>query len=297
MQQTILFNGYSKTEDDAILQTLKDVGLKAGADLDRIRFEISTTMVDLCEGAFVPGAVAYASTKKEQLDNFIAALQDVRQTYEALGERYQWHLDDQLGPPGHRLNLLEELDSALTAAQLAAKKPNPHVHIQEDGTPRNHAMRLAVTSLLAIFERATGIKPTIYSDQYAEEGYNGTFYKFAVACLAPVDLVARKRLSSSILSEYKKWNRVITASDLDKDKVTIVPIQSVEYREEKWTLRFDELEGCLPLDESNFGAICGLYRDDLDEWMGQKIALCVDHSGSIHILAPILKSTKSPPAT
>ncbi|TKB77285.1 MAG: hypothetical protein E8D42_14290 [Nitrospira sp.] len=296
MQLTNHFDGYTKEQEKAIYQALKEAGLKADADWDRILFVISTTMVDLCEGASVPGAVAYVSTKKEQLDDFIAALGNVRQTYEELGERYQWHLDDQLGPPGHRLNLLEALDSALTAAQLAATKPNPHVHIQETGTARNHAMRLAVTSLLAIFEKTTGIKPTVYFNQHAADGYNGSCYKFIVACLAPVRLVARKQLGSNILSEYKKWNRAITASDLDKDKVTIVTMQSVEYREEKWTLRFDELEGCLPLDKSNFGAICGLYRGDLDEWMGQKIALCVDHSGSIQILAPIRKSTKSPPA-
>lgn len=112
------------------------------------------------------------------------------------------------------------LDVALTAVRHAKNRPvNPMItDMQKQGTPRNRAIRLAVWKLLEIFERETGIRPTVYKNQpskvgdagthkYAEVIYTGTFLPFAVACLSPTNLVPPESLNSAILAAYTEWNR------------------------------------------------------------------------------------------
>lgn len=111
------------------------------------------------------------------------------------------------------------LDVALTAVRHAKNRPVNRMitDMQEKGTPKNRAIRLAVWKLLEIFERETGIRPTVHKNQpskvgdagthkYAEVSYSGTFYPFAVACLSPANLVPPESLNSAILAAYTEWN-------------------------------------------------------------------------------------------
>lgn len=72
------------------------------------------------------------------------------------------------------LTFREHVAGALAAVRLAAEQPNPHIHVQEIGPPKNHAVKLVVAALLEIFESATGIEPTVYTSEHTEGGYELT---------------------------------------------------------------------------------------------------------------------------
>lgn len=200
------FDGFTKQEEKAIHQALIEANLKRGADWPkRILPDITTVMIDLCEGDSVPGAVAFRATEQRELQARCERLKAEIQAYEQMGERQQWHLDSQLGVGGC---FRDVLNIALSAARLAGEKPNPHVHYQGNGAPKNRVMHLAVSALLEKFEKATGIRPKLYATAHNKDGYDGNFYKFAVACLAPMRLIPAKSLGSAILAEYKEWKRV-----------------------------------------------------------------------------------------
>ena len=74
------------------------------------------------------------------------------------------------------------------------------------GAPKNYVIRRAVSALLDIFERATGVLPSLtYSSHHTKTAYGGDFYPFAVASLTPIHLIPPKQLGSAILAGYKEW--------------------------------------------------------------------------------------------
>jgi len=209
------FDGYTKQQAKAIHQALKDANLKQNADWrGRILPDITTLTVDLCEGNAHPDSLMYTGEVKRRFAVLKTRLEAAVQAYEQLGERLQWHLDDQCQiwdiassgeewaalvskqtgqhicptPITGRYSFRQLLDSALSAVRLAAEQPNPHIYLQTTGAPKNHVTRLAVNALMDIFEKATGIEPKVNYNYHTktEDPYDGTFYKFAVACLAPV---------------------------------------------------------------------------------------------------------------
>lgn len=112
------------------------------------------------------------------------------------------------------------LDVALTAVRHAKNRPVNRMitDTQKMGAPKNRAIRLAVWKLLEIFERETGVRPTVQvkqaskvedasTEEYAKVIYTGTFLPFAVACLSPANLVPPQSLNSAILAAYTEWNR------------------------------------------------------------------------------------------
>jgi hypothetical protein len=112
------------------------------------------------------------------------------------------------------------LDVALAAVRHAKNRPVNRMitDTQKMGAPKNRAIRLAVWKLLELFERETGVRPTVQAKQaskvqdasteeYAKVLYTGTFLPFAVACLSPANLVPPQSLNSAILAAYTEWNR------------------------------------------------------------------------------------------
>ena len=109
------FTAFTRQEQKEIRQALSEQHLKQNADWrGRILPDITTVMMDLYEGDSVPGNVAYPATEKRKLKAFNKRLEAAVQAYEQLGERLQWHLDDQLGR-GQRLNLSKALDAVRLA--------------------------------------------------------------------------------------------------------------------------------------------------------------------------------------
>ena len=169
--------------------------------------------------------VLYASDADRRFTNFVKALDATVQAHHALGEALQWHVDNQLpSVPLLRDASWEEwrttvrcllssdqfsgaLNAVRIATDLAAKQHNPYVTIQKTGAPKDYKVRGVVNELLSIFEAATGIRPKVYATHHTDDGYAGNFYKFAVACLAPIHLVPPKQLGSAIHVAYKEWNR------------------------------------------------------------------------------------------
>lgn len=45
--------------------------------------------------------------------------------------------------------------------------------------------------------------------------------------------------------------------------------------DKKWVLTFDEIEKGLALNATNGKTICKLYGDEMDDWLGKRIALYV----------------------
>lgn len=123
-------------------------------------------------------------------------------------------------PPDQRPYALGRLlDHALAAVRQALERPiHPMIaYVQKNGAPKNHAIRLIIRDLLNIFERATGIKPTVYVSNYDKKNnadptvkdeknkkYDGTAYEFLLACLAPV--FPAQELGSTILTAYNECN-------------------------------------------------------------------------------------------
>jgi hypothetical protein len=64
----------------------------------------------------------------------------------------------------------EVLEKALAAVRLAQERPihSMIAYVQKQGAPTNHAIRLIVTELLDIFEKATGIEPKVNYSQHAK---------------------------------------------------------------------------------------------------------------------------------
>lgn len=112
------------------------------------------------------------------------------------------------------------LDVALAAVRQAQTRPiNPMIaRVQKTGAPMERAFKLAVWKLLEIFERDTGVQPTVHKnqdskvdnvgfDKYTNLIYGGTFLPFAVTCLSPANLMPPESLNSSILAAYTEWNQ------------------------------------------------------------------------------------------
>lgn len=192
---------FTDKQANAIRRALKDAGLKPDADWEhRILPDITTVLVDLLEGNTSALAVVYPSTKTRQLTILRAALAKAKQAYGQLSEGDKWFLDDLSSPRRY----LDTLNDTCLPVERATKESNPHVRVQPKGAPKNLAMRLMVTRLMEIFESATGEPAKVYSSQHAADGYDGNFYKFAVACLGPLGLVPRKTLGSAILAAYRE---------------------------------------------------------------------------------------------
>ncbi|MBX3305643.1 MAG: hypothetical protein KF751_06250 [Nitrospira sp.] len=112
------------------------------------------------------------------------------------------------------------LDVALAAVRYAKNRPvNPMVaRVQKTGAPMDRAFKLAVWKLLEIFERDTGVPPTVHknqsrkvrdagTDKYTRVIFGGNFLPFAVACLSPANLILQRPLNSSIWAAYTEWNQ------------------------------------------------------------------------------------------
>jgi hypothetical protein len=174
----------------------------------RILPDITMLISDVCEGHAHPDTVLFPGTIQRRLTAFRRSLEAVCKAYEGLGERVQWHFNNQFSPRDDG-KFLQLMQGVLVAVSHAQERPvHPMIaSVQEQGAPKNHAMRLIVMGLLEIFERVTGVKPTVYASQHTKDGYAGTFYPFAVACLAAMGLVPRKQLGSAIRAVYKEWSR------------------------------------------------------------------------------------------
>lgn len=226
MQQTNLFNGYTKQEENAIYQTVKPL-LKDDADWDRFLFDISTTMVDLCEGNSHQDSLLYMSKVEERYSKLI-------QAYEKLGERLQWDLDDVLGCrlpdvvkgrisalSGHTTDdqsrtewedwaaLVEQETGEhidLPAVSSPQTEPLRHFNVQKDGRWKNHTIRLAGKRLMEIFKMSTEMKPVVSWKYTSDDPYEGKFYRFGLACLAPVFPDSAAQLGSPLRTIYREAN-------------------------------------------------------------------------------------------
>ncbi len=250
--------GFTLQEEDACWAALNAAGLKPGANEKKIRFEIVTCIVDLTEGPVRPGTVLYVGTMQNTLEGIEKAFKAAAKLYDPSDEALKMHLDDQMPTTeesrtecetqqgdewtglAHERTVTTEfststvmdaadqrpyafgrlLDVALTAVRHAKNRPvNPMItDTQKMGRAKHRAIRLAVWKLLEIFERETGIEPTVHRNprskvgdagthKYAEVIYGGTFLPFAVACLSPANLVPPQSLNSAILSAYTEWNQ------------------------------------------------------------------------------------------
>lgn len=152
----------------------------------------------------------YQGEARRRLQVFINALDATREAYIALGGHLEWNLDEAV-PQAPFARYVDELDTlsscqfpfAVDAIRQAALQVMKTVSGPKTGYPKKEVIRTAVRELLDIFERATGVPPTIYCSPY--DGYRGSAYAFVEACLAPWCLVPRKRLGSPILVAYREW--------------------------------------------------------------------------------------------
>src|SRR6185295_2071572 len=143
----------------------------------------------------------------------------VLKAYDQLSEPEQFHLerqgydylaalDDETAPRGRSTIV------ALMQTVRQARRPfdAPYTHEQKKGAPMNYTMVLLVRHLLYVFERVTGIVPTVYFDSHAEEDHNGNAYPFVLTCLAPLKLVTRESLPPAILAVYKQAKQGMQAT-------------------------------------------------------------------------------------
>jgi hypothetical protein len=249
------FTGYTKQQEKAIRQALIDAHLKRDADWPDILSDITALLHTVCEGHSHPDTVLYPGDMKRRLQATLTGLEATANAYDQLGDRLQAHIEaqkqiperchdceyrqwkdwaaivsEQTGtkigdpplpandPPDQRPYALGRLlDHALAAVRQALERPiHPLLaYVQNDGAPKNYALRLIVSELLEIFERATGIKPTVYASAYQTNKkncdntkvnveYHGTFFPFAIACLTPA--FPAQELGSTILTAYKECN-------------------------------------------------------------------------------------------
>lgn len=230
MKQTTLFNGYTKQEENAIYQTVKPL-VKVDADWEGILFEINTLVVDVCEGHSHPESLMYLSQVEDRYSDLIEA-------YEKLGELLRWDLDDALGRrlPDVLVTRMSALAGQTTNNQvsleweewaaLVEKETGEHIDLSDvdipltqqlhhlnvqkgkrGGRTKNYVMRLLVRDLMDIFENATGTEPIIYQSNDGR-GYAGSFYPFAVACLAPAFPETTSQLGSPILTAYRELKTI-----------------------------------------------------------------------------------------
>lgn len=222
MAKPFTFNGYTKPQAAAIHQALKPL-LLPGSSWPRLLKAIANAMHEAYQEIADP--VVYAGEAARRLTTLATALEAAEQAHQQLGEKLQWHLDNQLpNVPLVRDGYSDEwrttvrcllssdqfpgaLNAVRQAVDLAAKQQSPFGPTPTTGTPKNYVMRWAVRELLHIFEAATGIPPTVSATSHTNAGYAGKFYPFAVACLAPMRLVPAKTLGSNILTAYREWRR------------------------------------------------------------------------------------------
>lgn len=112
------------------------------------------------------------------------------------------------------------LESLAEATNQCAVSLNYQPFFPKTGAPREHAaFQEAVHALMMIFEQATGgMDPTVYSSPTSEEGYDGTFYHFAVAVLRPACLVRPKSFNSALLAAYTSFNNYLKGKQPRKKK-------------------------------------------------------------------------------
>jgi len=174
-----------------------------------------TTITSAIYSATKPDIIAlgeqrlYQGEARRRLQALINALDATREAYIALGRQLEWDLDEAV-PQAPFARYVDELDTvsscqfpfAVDAVRQAALQVMETVSGPKTGSPKKEVIRTAVRQLLDIFERATGLPPTIYWSPY--DGYRGNAYAFVEACLAPWCLVPRKCLGSPILVAYRE---------------------------------------------------------------------------------------------
>lgn len=76
--------------------------------------------------------------------------------------------------------------------------------------------------------------------------------------------------------KYMKWQELPEGQDL---VLTIRSHKQTEFEgkngqeEKKWVLFFEEVDKGLALNATNGKTLCKLYGDEMDDWIGHKIAL------------------------
>ena len=201
------FHGYTTRQAGAIRKTLIEQQMKPDADWPDLLDFITNVIFVAHHSMRNPLKVVYASDAARRLQKLTTALDGVLEAHEALGLVPQWRLDECLSPDYSFKKLTDAMTVVKQAIVWTATRPSPHISAQRPGAPKNVVMRRAVSTLLRIFEMATGIPPKVYASHHHDAGYAGNFYPFAVACLGPVRLVPAKTLGSNILAAYKEWRR------------------------------------------------------------------------------------------
>jgi hypothetical protein len=97
------------------------------------------------------------------------------------------------------LRLLPE-DVAKTVAARNGSRTKSILGCRVTGAPKDEAFRYAVHALMAVYQAATGKRPTMSETQherkdnascFEERGFNGRFYQFAAAALGPARLIPK----------------------------------------------------------------------------------------------------------
>jgi hypothetical protein len=92
-------DGYTDQQAEAIRKALSNANLKPDADWPSILSQIIMKMDNLCRGHAHPDSRMYASKVQRRLNALTTNLEAAIKSYEQLGERLQWHLDDEYERP------------------------------------------------------------------------------------------------------------------------------------------------------------------------------------------------------
>lgn len=76
-------------------------------------------------------------------------------------------------------------------------------------------------------------------------------------------------------------SKYVKVADFDEDEPTVLTVKRLKQErlgmgadaEDKWVVYFEELEKGLVLNKTNAKTIAGLYGDDTDDWIGEKITI------------------------
>jgi hypothetical protein len=89
------FPGYTDEQAEAIHQALIKAKMKADGDWPRIFSDITCLMDDLCKANAHPDSSMHEGKVQRRYAALKRKLEAALQAYEQLGERLEWHLDDQ----------------------------------------------------------------------------------------------------------------------------------------------------------------------------------------------------------
>ena len=117
-------------------------------------------------------------------------------------------------PPQAMTTLAECLDvadappsvrKAVTQAVQSRRSPFGGRFPSSGAPPKGEAVRWAMPRLWALYETVTETPPRIYPSDYewAPDGYDGKFYPFVKAVLAPLRVVPAESLPNAIYTAYK----------------------------------------------------------------------------------------------